>query len=189
MPPCHASFFFRRCPARRPAWLGLLLVLLLAALLPAGCSDTPSAPPAAALPAEHFFPIELGATRLELQLALSPAERQRGLMFREDLGPDQGMLFLFDEPAPQSFWMRNTPLPLDIGFFDAQGRLLEIYPLFPYDETPVLSRSEAVLIAVETNQGWFAANGVRPGARLDLDQLAAAVTAREGGHQLPAALQ
>jgi uncharacterized membrane protein (UPF0127 family) len=77
-----------------------------------------------------------------------------------------------------SFWMRNTPTPLDIGFFDRSGKLVEIYPLHPFDETGVQSRSTELLIALETNQGWFRENGIKPGAQLDMKALAAALEAR-----------
>jgi uncharacterized membrane protein (UPF0127 family) len=74
--------------------------------------------------------------------------------------------------------MRNTPTPLDIGFFRADGSLAEVYPLHPFDETRVASRAEDLQFAVELNQGWFRANGVRPGSRLDLDAVRAALRAR-----------
>jgi hypothetical protein len=76
------------------------------------------------------------------------------------------------------FWMRNTPTPLDIGFFNRQGMLEEIYALHPFDESTVQSRSTALSFALEMNQGWFREHGVKPGAQLDLKALAAALKAR-----------
>jgi uncharacterized protein len=103
---------------------------------------------------------------------------QRGLMERRDLGRDDGMIFIYDRPQQMSFWMRNTPTPLDIGFFDASGTLQEIYPMHPFDERTVSSRSTQLQFALEMNQGWFSANGVKPGAKLDLKALADALKAR-----------
>ena len=71
--------------------------------------------------------------------------------------------------------MRNTRIPLDIGYFDASGLLLEVHKLFPFDETAANSRSREVLIAVETNRGWYAANNIQVGDRIEMSSLAIAV--------------
>jgi uncharacterized membrane protein (UPF0127 family) len=88
------------------------------------------------------------------------------------------MVFVFTRPQPQGFWMRNTPLPLDIGYFDGQGVLREIYPMYPHDERTVMSRSREIQFCLEMNQGWFKDRGVKPGAQLDLKALAEALRAR-----------
>jgi uncharacterized membrane protein (UPF0127 family) len=152
-----------------PITLGLALIL-------AACQPQKETLPPA--DAQTYFPISLGGHPLQLQLALRPSEQQRGLMHRDELAEDHGMLFLFEQPDRRSFWMRNTRIPLDIGYFDASGRLLEIHPLFPYDENPVPSRSDQVLIAIETNRGWYAAHGVQPGAHIDMDALQTALKRR-----------
>lgn len=125
-----------------------------------------------------FFPIKVGERVVRMQLAVRPAEMQRGLMERRDLGRDDGMLFIYDRPQQMSFWMRNTPTPLDIGFFRADGTLAEIYPLHPFDEKAVSSHSTDLQFALEVNQGWYRENGVKPGAKLDLAAVAAALRAR-----------
>lgn len=125
------------------------------------------------------FEIKVGDRTVHMQLAVLEAEMQRGLMERTDLGADEGMLFVYLRPQRMSFWMHNTPTPLDIGFFDAAGELREIYPLHPFDEKPMASRGTQLQFALEVNQGWFQANGVRPGARLDLKAVAAALKARD----------
>ena len=89
------------------------------------------------------------------------------------------MLFLFDKPDKRSFWMHNTRIPLDIGYFDQSGHLLEVHKLFPYDETPVPSAHNNVLIAIETNRGWYATNNVKPGARIDIKALNTALKRRK----------
>lgn len=125
-----------------------------------------------------FFPIKVGDKMVRVQLAILDAEQERGLMYRRDLGRDDGMLFVYAKPQQMNFWMRNTPTALDIGFFDPDGVLFEVYPMQPFDETTVSSRSANVKFPLEMNQGWFAQNGIRPGAKLDLKALAAAVKAR-----------
>ena len=99
-------------------------------------------------------------------------------MERRDLGRDDGMIFVYEKPQQMSFWMRNTPTALDIGFFDSAGVLREVYPLYPFDERSVTSHSDQLQFALELNQGWFRANDVKPGAQLDLKALGAALKAR-----------
>ncbi|MBT4757223.1 MAG: DUF192 domain-containing protein [Opitutae bacterium] len=127
---------------------------------------------------DTYFPISIDGKHLQLQLALTQSEQSKGLMHRESMPTDHGMLFLFKQPNPRSFWMRNTSIPLDIGYFDATGRLLEIHALYPYDENSVPSRSQQVLIAIETNRGWFARNNIVAAAQIDLEALAQAVKRR-----------
>ncbi len=125
-----------------------------------------------------YFPIKIGDQVVKMQIAALPAEQERGLMFRQSLGRDEGMLFVFTRSQPMAFWMRNTVVPLDIGYIDAQGVLREIYPLYPRDERSVASRSRELKFALEVNQGWFKERGVKPGAQLDLEAVAAALKAR-----------
>lgn len=163
-----------------PVWATLRwsLVALLAWSL-VGCDQSaPATKAAAPKTVAEYFEIGLGEKVVRMQLAVRPAEMERGLMERRDLGPDDGMLFVYERPQQMSFWMRNTPTPLDIGFFNRHGMLEEIYPMHPFDETPVRSRSTLLSFALEMNQGWFRENGVKPGAQLDVKALAAALEAR-----------
>ncbi|MGZ0709222.1 DUF192 domain-containing protein [Coraliomargarita sp. W4R53] len=154
-----------------------ILVTLWALALVACQPPTDSAAPSAN--SQTYFPISIGDSELQLQLALNSAEQQKGLMYRDSLAVGHGMLFLFDQPDKRSFWMHNTRIPLDIGYFDASGRLQEVHKLFPYDETSVPSNSREVLIAVETNRGWYAAHNISPGARIDIDALQTALKQRQ----------
>ena len=153
------------------------MILLSLSLI--GCG--PSEPAAIVAPktGADFFEIKVGKRPVLMQLALLQSEMQRGLMGRLELAPDSGMLFVYLKPQRMSFWMRNTPLPLDIGFFDAEGKLREIYQLHPFDETPVATRSHKLQFALEMNQGWFKANNIRPGDQLDLTQLKVALQERD----------
>lgn len=125
-----------------------------------------------------FFPIAVGQKTVRMQFAVRPGEMQHGLMERRDLGRDEGMIFVYEKPQQMSFWMRNTPTPLDIGFFSPEGVLEEVYAMYPFDETSVTSHGERLRFALEMNQGWFRENGVKPGAQLDLKAVAAALKAR-----------
>ncbi|MEM6971307.1 MAG: DUF192 domain-containing protein [Pseudomonadota bacterium] len=100
-----------------------------------------------------------------VELALTPEEQRRGLMFRERMDADAGMLFVFDQPREASFWMRNTFIPLDIIFIDTAGRVLNVGEGVPFSEASV--RSEGVAGAVlELNRGQAEAHGIGPGAQL-----------------------
>ncbi len=120
----------------------------------------------------------MGDQLVRVEIAESVDERSRGLMFRRGLERDMGMLFIFPQPQQLSFWMRNTAIPLDIGFFDSDGILREIHELRPFDERPVVSESTGLRFALEVNRGWFAAQGVSAGARLDLETLAEVLAQR-----------
>ena len=94
-----------------------------------------------------------------------------GLMFRESLDINSGMLFIFEEVDQQSFYMKETKIPLDIAFITEDGIVESIKQLEPYDETPVTSEGE-VLCALEVNRGWFAENNVEVGDEIEIDEAA-----------------
>jgi len=89
-----------------------------------------------------------------------------GLMYRNNLPENNGMLFVFDEPIKASFWNKNTQIALDIAFLDSQGTILEILQLNPYDETLIESTSDKVLYAIELNKGWFNKHNIVPGMKI-----------------------
>lgn len=157
----------------RRVWWFLALSLSLTA-----CGGSESVKNAAPKSADDRFAIKVGDRTVLAQIAALPPELQKGLMFRKTMGEDEGMLFVFTSPQPQGFWMRNTTLPLDIGYFDPAGELKEIYPLYPLDERTVTSRSRDIQFCLEMNQGWFQRHGVKPGAKLDLKAVAEALKAR-----------
>jgi uncharacterized membrane protein (UPF0127 family) len=154
---------------------GLTLAVLLFA---AGCGRDAAEPVPRAKTVNDWFAVAVGGQTVQMQLAIFPVEMERGLMQRRDLGKGQGMLFIYGGPTQMSFWMRNTPLPLDIGFFSSDGELREVYTMLPYDETPIRSRSNALKFALEMNQGWFRENRVGFGARLDIAAVREALKAR-----------
>jgi hypothetical protein len=104
--------------------------------------------------------------RIVAEVAATVHARTIGLMNRFSLQPDHGMLFVFDEPQPQAFWMKNTYIPLSIAFIDAGGRIVNIEDMAPQTETMHPSRGP-VLYALEMKKGWFAQRGIEIGARVE----------------------
>lgn len=119
-----------------------------------------------ALAAAELVPIRVAGQRIMVEIAQTEAERQRGLMHRESLPPDQGMLFVYPEERPLGFWMKNTLIPLDIAYIDREGRIVDIQHMEPLDERTYPSRRPA-MYALEMNQGWFEAHGVEVGDRVE----------------------
>ncbi|MGR2741050.1 DUF192 domain-containing protein [Billgrantia sp. Q4P2] len=146
------------------AAVALLFALLLVEQLPAG------------EPSSHErVPLEIHAGderhRLEVELARTSAERQKGLMDRDHLAPHAGMLFLYQaaQPPQAGFWMYRTRIPLDIAFIDAEGRIAALHTMQPctsrnpYD-CPVTVAGATYHAALEVNAGYFEAHGIEEGA-------------------------
>lgn len=107
-----------------------------------------------------------GVHRFKVEIADSEEERARGLMFRESLGRDRGMLFQFPDSAERSFWMKNTYIPLDIIYIAADGRIVSIAPqTTPFSESPVPSYGAAKGV-LELNGGQAAELGIKAGDRV-----------------------
>jgi uncharacterized membrane protein (UPF0127 family) len=117
--------------------------------------------PAATVRAEPV----LATAAIRAEVADAVDTRMHGLMMREKLGPNEGMLFVFPATRQQSFWMKNTPLPLSIAFIDAKGMILNIRDMMPFTTDGHPSDGEA-LYALEVNRGWFAQRGIKAGDRV-----------------------
>ena len=120
----------------------------------------------------------IGGVEIQAEIALNTSEQSTGLMFRESMPENHGMIFVYPKPQQMSFWMKNTRLPLDIGFIDREGRLTEVARMYPNDLSAVRSQGDNIQFALEMNQGWFSKNRVLPGAQLDLNTLRLAIAAR-----------
>jgi uncharacterized protein len=122
--------------------------------------------------------------RFSVELADTPETRARGLMFREELPRFGGMLFVYDQPQRATFWMENTPLPLDMLFFDEAGVLRTVHEnAEPFSRETIFGGDE-ILYVLEINGGMAEALGLEPGAELRhpaVDPEAAAWPCPEGG--------
>lgn len=109
--------------------------------------------------------ISAGMHVIQAMVAQRPAEREKGLMFRKTMGANEGMLFIFDEPAQQCFWMKNTFLPLAIAFVGDDGTIVNIDEMKPQTLDSHCS-AKPVRYVLEMNTGWFAKRGIKAGDRL-----------------------
>ena len=103
--------------------------------------------------------------RIDVQLATTPQQRQIGLMSRREMPQTEGMLFIFEQPAEQCFWMKDTLIPLTAAFVADDGTIVNLADMKPLDETSHCS-AKPVRYVLEMNQGWFAKRGIQAGARL-----------------------
>jgi uncharacterized membrane protein (UPF0127 family) len=138
--------------------LGLTLA---ATLLAVSC-------PASAQQPTRFPVISLnaGIHVIRAEVAASEAERQQGLMFREKMGPNEGMVFLFGGPASVCMWMKNTLLPLSVAFLDENGKIVNIEDMQP-QTTDSHCAKKPVRYALEMNQGWFKQKNLKPGSVIE----------------------
>jgi uncharacterized membrane protein (UPF0127 family) len=156
-----------------------LLALALVPFLASGCGGSKAPDPAdGAKTVYDHFAVSVGGHATSLQVAVLDAEQHRGLMGRPDLGGNAGMIFVNARPQQLSFWMKDTPEALDIGYLAPDGTIAEIYQLLPLDERIVLSHGDQLQFALEMPQGWFAANGIRVGTKVDMAAVASALKER-----------
>lgn len=111
-------------------------------------------------------------TQLTVEVADSPEKTEHGLMFRKTLPADQGMLFVFPETEMRTFWMKNTFIPLTIGFFDEQRTLVDIQDMEPVkseieSRPPTYNSKKPAKYCLEVNRGWFAKHKIKVGDRFD----------------------
>lgn len=108
----------------------------------------------------------VGTNELTAELAATPEQVQKGMMFRTEMAENEGMLFIFAQPHRASFWMRNTLLPLSCAYLDSEGTVLEIHDMQPLDEKPIQASTDRVQYVLEMRQGWFQRHQVKPGMTL-----------------------
>ena len=113
-----------------------------------------------------------GMYQIRAEVARTDLQRQIGLMHRPSMAAGDGMLFVFEEPGVQCFWMRNTLIPLSAAFLDDEGRIVNIEDMKPQTEDSHCSR-KPVRFVLEMNQGWFAKKGLSAGSRIGGEPFAA----------------
>jgi len=136
------------------------LLLLLGVLAAAGSAAQTGPQPE--LPTTR---LTAGMHVITAELASTTQSRSVGMMFRQSVAPNHGMLFLFEDKGQQCFWMRNTLLPLSIAFIADDGTILQIADMAPKSEALHCSQ-EPVRYALEMEQGWYAKKGALAGTKI-----------------------
>jgi uncharacterized membrane protein (UPF0127 family) len=159
MPAACGHFLFRTTIARMKSFASALASLALAA---ASLSAVAQDQPQTQLPR---VTITAGMHRIDAQVASAFEERMTGLMFRKDMPQNEGMLFVFEQPTIQCFWMKNTLLPLTAAFVANDGTIVNLADMKP-QTTDSHCSTKPVRFVLEMNQGWFAKKGIKPGMKL-----------------------
>lgn len=121
--------------------------------------------PLAAAQQMPLVQLTAGMYRITAEMAYTPQARQTGLMHRESLAENRGMVFVFDFDAAHCMWMRNTLIPLSVAFLDGEGTILNIEDMAPQTDTTHCAARPA-RYALEMNRGWFAQRGIGVGDRI-----------------------
>ncbi len=154
------TFRERRSPTTKPPAI-LLWLVIGACGFANGCADSSST---ALLPTTN---IQLGNKTFVLEIAHTASARERGLMKRDSIPSDHGMIFVFPDQQPLSFWMKNTRIPLDIIYIDGAGKVVAVKRMKPYALTPVPSPRPAKW-AIELNEGAAQSAGVKVGDVIEI---------------------
>ncbi len=133
-----------------------------AALLSAAAAQAQTGPQ----PRLPTLPLTAGIHVIQAEIAKEPAQQMVGMMFRREMGANEGMLFVNDEAGVRCFWMRNTLIPLSIAFIADDGSIVNIADMAPQSEQSHCS-ARPVRFALEMRQGWFAKHGLKAGFQLN----------------------
>ncbi len=131
--------------------------LMLAGLLLVGCGGTKQLP---------IVTLTIGGVPLRVEVASSDEQRKTGLMNRDSMPEEHGMVFVYPDAKIRGFWMKNTRIPLSIAFVDSEGTIRRIADMKPY----VLDRTSSLYpsrYAIETHKGWFERHGLESGAKVE----------------------
>lgn len=155
----------------------LKLLLIASVCVVLGCGPSASAPSATTVtkveaaeanrepqPKLPTLKLWIGAQEMVTEIARAPAEHERGMMFRKQMGEQEGMIFIFPQPKRTAFWMKNTLVPLTAAYIGSDGVVLELHDLKPLDETPATAASDKVRYVLEVPEGWFVRHKLGVGA-------------------------
>ncbi len=144
--------------------LKLLYVLLTATLLSSGTWAQPTSHEQPQLHLQRTA-LAIGMFQIDAQVATSPEQHAIGLMFRKDMPLHEGMLFVFQNPTKQCFWMKNTLLPLTAAFVADDGTIVNLEDMKPQSLDSHCSKAP-VRFVLEMNQGWFTKKGIKAGSKI-----------------------
>jgi len=113
----------------------------------------------------QVLPLTIGIHVIQAEYASSNEERMQGLMFRKQMGTNEGMMFRFDRNGKVCMWMKNTLLPLSVAFIDEEGSIINIEDMQPQTQDAHCTKKPA-RYALEMNQGWFKQKNLKPGTKI-----------------------
>lgn len=148
--------------------ISTLLIAFLLIGFAAGCGDSPDSSQNDGFSEAHvvFTGSDGQEAELKVEVARTGPERAQGLMNRDKLDADSGMIFIWDDPTLGGFWMKDTYIPLSIAFISADGTIVDIQDMQPLDLANHMPKA-SYIYAVEANQGWFAEHGIKAGDRAE----------------------
>ena len=141
----------------------IISFIIFAAMLPLSAQPVNRNLPVCSLSIENEDNMKVG---LRVELAKTQREQTYGLMNRDSLSENAGMLFIFENESYRNFWMKNTSIPLSIAYIDSAGVIKEIYDMKPLDTTVTYPSKHPVRYALEVNKGWFKRNRIRSGCKV-----------------------
>lgn len=117
--------------------------------------------------------IQIGSKKITVDLAVTPAQHEKGLMYRETLDKDQGMLFIFNKEQVLNFWMKNTYVDLSIAYINSKMKIIDIQEMkatttLEVAEPPTYPSKKPAMYALEMPKGWFKASNIKVGQQLKL---------------------
>lgn len=143
---------------RHPFYTRCRILITLAALTMLGNAQAQS---------ERFSSAQLniGLYAIKAEVAITPAQREQGLMFRSQMAQNEGMIFVFERPASVCMWMKNTLIPLSVAFIDDKGKIVNIEDMQAQTLDSHCSKKDVLVrYALEMNLDWFKKKNIKPGA-------------------------
>lgn len=144
-----------------------VLVMVLVMVAGTGCTSQDSNAPQKKLPQAV---VSINSIAVTVELAVTDAQKEKGLMFRDRVPEGTGMLFVYFEDRQLTFWMKNTKVPLSIAYIASDGTIVDIFDMTPYSLAGV-SSSRSVRYALEVRQGWFKDYNITVGDSVDLSDV------------------
>ncbi|MBI3229300.1 MAG: DUF192 domain-containing protein [Burkholderiales bacterium] len=112
--------------------------------------------------------LSIGMYLIKAEVAATEADREQGLMFREKMAPNEGMIFVFDGPATVCMWMKNTLIPLSVAFLDSAGTIVNIEEMKPQTlDSHCGKKNGGIRYALEMNANWFKQKNIKPGTKVE----------------------
>lgn len=168
----------RKLAGMNQFWFSILLAMFAgliggckknsAAANPADSASTPAAAPARQYPTEAqprlpTIKLWIGPKEMITEMAVTEQQSETGMMFRTNMGENEGMIFDLPAPMQAEFWMKNTLLPLSAAYISPNGTIEEIHDLQPLDTNVVVAATNNIKFVLETRQGWFKSNNISIG--------------------------